>query len=281
MQLSLGFSPCPNDTFIFDKMVNQQSDSNDNQYKVEMQDVETLNQWAFQEKLDVSKLSYSAFFHLSDKYELLDSGSALGFGVGPLLITTKEKMNSIKNLEDFLMNAKIAIPGKFTTANLLLSLAFPIATNKKELVFNEIEAAVLNDEFDAGLIIHENRFTYAERGLAKIMDCGAWWEEVTGQAIPLGGIVVRKSLPLSVKKQVQQDIKLSLEASWENYPILSDFVRCNAQEMSEEVMRKHINLYVNEYSISLQEKGIAAVETLFKKAFEAKLISSIPEQFKI
>lgn len=281
MRLSLGFSPCPNDTFIFDDMVNKDHPGSDLQFDFEMEDVETLNQWALEGKLDITKISYSAFLHLTDTYQLLDSGSALGRGVGPLLITTKEKYASITDVQAFMQQAKIAIPGKYTTANLLLSLAFPEAKNKTEVLFSNIEAEVLNGTYDAGLIIHESRFTYADRGLEKMMDCGEWWEQTTGAAIPLGGIIIKKDLPETVKQEVQQMISDSVAKSWERYPELSAFVQDNAQEMEEEVMRKHINLYVNQYTTSLDTEGAAAIETLFKRAFEAGIIPSLPQQYMI
>jgi len=281
MQLSLGFSPCPNDTFIFDDMVNNDHAGSDLQFDYKMEDVETLNQWALEGKLDITKISYSAFLHLTDTYQLLDSGSALGRGVGPLLITTKEKYASITDVQAFMQQAKIAIPGKYTTANLLLSLAFPEAKDKTEVLFSNIEAEVLNGTYDAGLIIHESRFTYADRGLEKLMDCGEWWEQTTGAAIPLGGIIIKKELPETVKQAVQQMIADSVAKSWERYPELSAFVQDNAQEMEEEVMRKHINLYVNQYTTSLGTEGAAAIETLFKRAFEAGIIPSLPQQYMI
>lgn len=276
-QLTLGFSPCPNDTFIFDKLVHEPVKAGGIAYEYHLEDVETLNQWAFEGRLDITKLSFSAFLQLTDTYELLDSGSALGFGVGPLLITTKERYETIDDLEAFLSKAKIAIPGKHTTADLLLSLAYPQAQHKTEVLFSEIEGKVLDGTFDAGLIIHENRFTYADRGLAKLMDCGEWWGSETGAAIPLGGIVIKKDLPRSVKTTVQDQIRESLQESWNNYPDLSPFVTDHAQEMSEEVMRKHIGLYVNEYSSSLGQQGNKAIRTLFEKALAAGIIERIPE----
>lgn len=281
MRLSLGFSPCPNDTFIFDDMVNKDHPGSDLQFDYEMEDVETLNQWALEGKLDITKISYSAFLHLTDKYQLLDSGSALGRGVGPLLITTKEKFASITDIQSFMQQAKIAIPGKYTTANLLLSLAFPQAKDKTEVLFSNIEAEVLKGTYDAGLIIHESRFTYADRGLEKLMDCGEWWEQTTGAAIPLGGIIIKKDLPETVKQTVQQMIADSVAKSWERYPELSAFVQDNAQEMEEEVMRKHINLYVNQYTTSLDTDGTAAIQTLFQKAYAAGIIPDLPQQYMI
>lgn len=280
-QLTLGFSPCPNDTFIFDKLVHEPAETHGIQYKYCLEDVETLNQWAFEGKLDVTKLSFSTLLQLTDTYELLDSGSALGFGVGPLLITTKERSEGIEDLSLFLKRAKIAIPGKYTTANLLLSLAYPQAQHKTEVLFSEIEGKVLDGTFDAGLIIHENRFTYADRGLAKLMDCGEWWASETGAAIPLGGIAIKKNLPRSVKTTVQDQIRESLQESWNNYPDLSPFVTDHAQEMSEEVMRKHIGLYVNEYSLSLGQQGNKAIRTLFEKALAAGIIERVPERYKV
>lgn len=281
MRLSLGFSPCPNDTFIFDDMVNSPRPESDLQFDYVMEDVETLNQWALEGKLDITKVSYNAFLHLTDTYQLLDSGSALGRGVGPLLITSKERFATITNLEEFIHSAHIAIPGKNTTANLLLSLAFPDARQKTEVLFSDIEARVLDGTYDAGLIIHESRFTYAERGLEKLMDCGEWWEQTTGAAIPLGGIIIKKELPETVKQAVQQMIADSVSKSWECYPELSAFVQDHAQEMSEEVMRKHIDLYVNQYTQSLSEEGTQAIRTLFEKAYISGLIPDIPEQYMI
>lgn len=281
MRLSLGFSPCPNDTFIFDDMVNNTHPESGLQFDYVMEDVETLNQWAMEGKLDITKISYSAFLHLTDRYQLLDSGSALGRGVGPLLITTKGKYAAITDVNAFMEQAKIAIPGRYTTANLLLSMAFPKAKNKTEVLFSDIESAVLNGTYDAGLIIHESRFTYADRGLEKLMDCGEWWEQTTGAAIPLGGIIIKKELPEAVKKQVQQMIADSVAKSWDRYPELSAFVQDNAQEMADDVMRKHIDLYVNKHTASLAAEGATAIDTLFRKAYTAGIISEIPQHYML
>lgn len=264
--LTLGFSPCPNDTFIFDAMVNQGMETNDLHFDYQMEDVETLNQWAFEGKLAITKLSYNTLLKVSDKYALMDTGSALGRGVGPLVICKAETFNRITDKEAFFKEARIAIPGVNTTANLLFSLAFPDAKNKTEILFSEIEERVLNDEFDCGLVIHESRFTYQQRGLEKIMDMGDWWERESGAAIPLGGICIRRDIPADIAKQVETLIGKSLALSWESYPELSDFVKNNAQEMEESVMRQHIELYVNEYSLSLGTEGRKAVDTLFHKA---------------
>ncbi len=272
MKLTLGFSPCPNDTFIFDAMVNGAIDTKGITFDYVMEDVETLNIWAEQGKLDITKLSYNTFIHTASQYALLHSGSALGVGVGPLLIA-KQPLD-LANIADF----KIAIPGVKTTANLLLSLAFPQAKNKTEVVFSDIEARVLTGEFDAGLVIHESRFTYAKRGLHKLIDMGDWWEQTTHAAIPLGGIVIQRSLGAEIAATVDSIIKESLAWSWARYPQLTSFVTDNAQEMEEDVMRKHIQLYVNDYTTDLGETGRKAITTLFEKAKQGGLLKeNMPE----
>ncbi|HTM65010.1 MAG TPA: 1,4-dihydroxy-6-naphthoate synthase [Flavipsychrobacter sp.] len=277
MKLTLGFSPCPNDTFIFDAMVNGKIDTRGLSFDYVMEDVETLNRWAEEGKLDITKLSYNAFLNTVDKYALLHSGSALGKGVGPLLVT-KGQNSEGRDQKAAVLNpqSSIAIPGKNTTANLLLSLAFPEAKNKTEVLFSEIEQAVLDGQYDAGLIIHEGRFTYQQKGLAKIIDLGDWWENTMNAAIPLGGIVIKRDLGAELATTVDAVIKESLRYSWENYPSLSSFITQNAQEMQENVMRQHIDLYVNEYSEDLGEEGRKAVMTLFEQAKETGLIEQMP-----
>jgi 1,4-dihydroxy-6-naphthoate synthase len=243
------------------------------EYEYVMEDVETLNQWAFEGKLAITKLSYNTLLKVNDKYALLDSGSALGRGVGPLVIC-KAGQEPAGGLEAYLSQACIAIPGLHTTANLLFSLAFPEARNKTEVLFSEIEERVLRGEFDCGLVIHESRFTYQQRGLEKLMDMGDWWEQVSGSAIPLGGICIRRDIPYETAKQVERQIRESLQLSWKGYPELSGFVTANAQEMEEAVMRQHINLYVNEFSDSLGAEGRNAVDTLFARAKANGLITA-------
>lgn len=266
-KITLGFSPCPNDTFIFDAWVNGKIDNEGLEAEIVMEDVEALNQRAFRGELAVTKLSYHAFAYCTDIYQLLNAGSALGHGVGPLLIS-KTPLS-----ENALSNASIAIPGKWTTANFLLSLAFPQAQHKTELLFSDIENKVLDGTFDAGLIIHENRFTYAERGLNKIIDLGEYWENLTWLPIPLGGIVVKRNLPEELKQKINRLIRRSLEYAYAHAQELPDFVKNHAQEMDESVMRKHIDLYVNEYSLDLGEKGHTAVRRMFDMAVEKQLIS--------
>ncbi len=266
MKLTLGFSPCPNDTFIFDAMVHGKIDTKGLSFDCVLEDVETLNRWAEQGKLDITKLSYNTFLHTVEQYALLHSGSALGKGVGPLLIAPK--LLSLDDVAGF----KIAIPGINTTANLLLSLAFPQARDKTEVIFSDIEERVLSGEFDAGLIIHESRFTYAQKGLHKLIDLGDWWENTMNAAIPLGGIVIRRSFDKALCATVDSIIKESLLYSWKHYPELADFVIQNSQEMEEDIMRKHINLYVNEYSTDLGDDGRKAIQTLFEKAKQGGLL---------
>lgn len=272
MTLTLGFSPCPNDTFIFDAMIHNRIDTEGVNFEVIMEDVEALNQRAFRRELAVTKLSYHAFAYLVDNYALLESGSALGNGVGPLLIAKMEMPQSIVN------QSVIAIPGKFTTANFLFSLAFPNAKNKQELVFNDIENAVLDGRVGAGVIIHENRFTYQERGLVKLMDLGAFWEETYNKPIPLGGIVVRRDLPLEVQQKIERIMKRSVEFAFANPSVSRDFVAKYAQEMDEKVRQQHIDLYVNDFTKSLGKEGRAAVETLFEQATLLKIIPTYVER---
>jgi len=276
MKLTLGFSPCPNDTFIFDALIHHKIDTEGLDFEVFFDDVETLNQKAMQGVLDITKLSYHAFAYVTDKYVLLDAGSALGFGVGPLLISNFEI--SILDLEKKSMAYKIGIPGKYTTANFLLGLAFPEAKNKEVMVFSEIENALLGNKIDIGLIIHENRFTYQDKGLHKILDLGDYWEKQTGCAIPLGGIVVNRRLPLDIQLKVNRCIRRSVEFAFANPKSGLDFIREHSQEMSEEVMYKHIDLYVNKYSVDLGEEGRKAIQLLFDKALEKGIIPPIKEQ---
>lgn len=271
MKLSLAFSPCPNDCFIFDAIVNRRIDIEGLEFDVKLGDVETLNRDAFAGKTDITKLSYHAYAYCADDYVLLDAGSALGRNCGPLLISARE----ISQAEVAEGKLKIAIPGKYTTANFLFGLAFPKATDKTELVFSEIEQAVLAGKFDAGLIIHENRFTYADRGLKKIIDLGEYWENATGLPIPLGGIVVKRDLPEDVKRTVNRVLRKSVEFAFANREASLPYVRAHAQEMSEDVMYKHIDLYVNQFSVDLGSEGKRAVETLFGKAIELGITPKI------
>ncbi|MBS7566591.1 1,4-dihydroxy-6-naphthoate synthase [Mucilaginibacter sp. Bleaf8] len=277
MKLTLGFSPCPNDTFIFDALIHHKIDTEGLEFEVFYDDVETLNQKAFRNELDITKLSYHAFAYVANHYILLDAGSALGFGVGPMLICKGNEEELHSQLTTGNSQLKIGIPGKYTTANFLLSLAFPQATNKQEIVFSEIENSILEDKIDVGLIIHENRFTYQDKGLKKIIDLGDYWEKQTGCAIPLGGIVANRRLPEEVQHKVNRVLRRSVEYAFANPKSGLDFIRSHAQEMSEEVMYKHIELYVNQYSLDLGTEGKKAIQLMFDTAKEKNIIPEIKE----
>lgn len=256
MKLTLGFSPCPNDTFIFDALVNKKIDTGEFQFDAVLEDVQTLNNWAAEGKLDITKLSFPALFANEDSYSLLPSGAALGKGVGPLLIA--KKMVSVLNVEQ----CKVAIPGENTTANFLLQFAFPGIKNKAPYLFSKIEEAVLNEEVDLGVIIHENRFTYMQKGLVKVADLGEVWETKTGLSLPLGGIAMKKSFDEETRLKVNEFIRSSLVYAFNTYPAISDYVKAHAAAMDERVMRKHIELYVNDFTVELGDEGQKAVEKL-------------------
>lgn len=264
--LSLHFSPCPNDTFIFAGLAKRAVPGGELQFEVNMADVEELNGRAIRGEADVIKVSYHAFLSLVEDYVLLDAGSALGEGVGPLLIAREGF-----DLKD-IGNKKIAIPGEFTTANLLLKLAYGKGLHSTPLVFSEIEDAVLSGAFDAGLIIHENRFTYQKRGLTKIADMGEYWEALTALPIPLGGIIAKRSLGTEKLIRIENLIRESIHWARKNPDAAIEYIRKYAQEMDDAVMKEHIGLYVTEYSYSLGEKGRRAIEKLFDLASEKGLI---------
>jgi 1,4-dihydroxy-6-naphthoate synthase len=270
MKLSLGFSPCPNDCFIFDAMVHGRIDMEGLEITERLADVEALNKAAFAGEADITKLSFHAYAHCVDGYVLLDAGSALGRGCGPLLISRRELSPADISRGEL----RIAIPGTYTTANLLMGLAFPAAQHKTEVLFSEIEAAVGRGDFDAGLIIHESRFTYQQRGLRKIIDLGEFWEQQTGAPIPLGGIVIRRSLPPDVQQRVNRVLRRSVEYAFAHPDASRPYVRAHAQEMSDDVMRQHIELYVNEYSVDLGVDGRRAVELLFERG---RATGTVPE----
>lgn len=271
MKLTLGFSPCPNDTFIFDALVNKKIDTEDLAFDVILEDVETLNTWSFQKKLDITKLSYPAFFQNLDKYILLKSGAALGKGVGPLLISKKNIQYSTFNIQ----HAAVALPGKNTTANLLFSFAYPEARNKDHMIFSSIEESVLNRRTELGVIIHENRFTYHQKGLHKVTDLGEYWESQMHVPIPLGGIAISRSIDKETSLKIDKLIRKSIEFAFANYPLITEYVKLHAQEMSEAVMRQHIELYVNNFSIDLGNEGKKAIETLYNVASMQFPVSSI------
>ncbi|HKO77362.1 MAG TPA: 1,4-dihydroxy-6-naphthoate synthase [Flavobacterium sp.] len=277
MKLTLGFSPCPNDTFIFDALVNKKINTEELEFDVVLEDVETLNKWSFEKKLDITKLSYPAFFQNLDKYILLNSGAALGKGVGPLLISKQNIQHSTFNFQQ----ATIALPGKNTTANLLFSFAYPEAKNKKHMIFSAIEESVLNEQTELGVIIHENRFTYQQKGLHKVTDLGEYWEEKMNAPIPLGGIAIKRSIDKETSLKIDRLIRKSIEFAFSNYPLITEYVKQHSQEMSEDVMRQHIELYVNNFSIDLGNDGKQAIETLYKIAATQLPVSSIQSSSKL
>jgi 1,4-dihydroxy-6-naphthoate synthase len=274
-KLSIGFSPCPNDTFIFDALVHKKIDAEGLDFDVFLGDVEELNTKAFNMELDITKISYHAFGQLTENYILLNSGSALGKGCGPLLIA--KNASQLSNLS----NVKIAIPGKNTTANFLLSIAHPEATNKEEMLFSAIENAVLNEEVDAGLIIHENRFTFQDKGLEKIVDLGEYWENTTGALIPLGGIIIKRSLPMETIQKVNRVLRKSIEYAFQNPNEPLNYMQEHSQEMDESVMRQHVDLYVNKYSIDLGAEGKDAISQMFNLAQEKGIIPTITKSIFI
>ena len=271
MKLSLGYSTCPNDTFIFDALVHKKVDTEGLDFDVVLADVEELNRNAFSGNIDITKISYHAFAYIADQYKLLNSGSALGYKNGPLLISKK------KIYLDEVHDLKVAIPGKYTTANLLFSIVFPNVKEKKEYLFSDIEEAILSNEVDAGVIIHENRFTYEKKGLKKIIDLGEDWEDKTNSPIPLGGIVINRKFEHEIQLKVNRVLQRSVEFARENPGSSYNYVKQYAQELNEQVIAKHINLYVNNFTLNLGETGKKAVKTLYDNAVENGVIQSIPE----
>ncbi len=266
MKLTLGFSPCPNDTFIFDAMVNGRIDTEGLEFDYHLADVEELNKMAFEPRLDITKISCHAYAYASSFYFILDSGSALGYGNGPLLVARKE--TSAESLDKM----RIAIPGKYTTANLLLSIAWPEAVNRKEYLFSDIPDAILSGEADAGLIIHETRFTYRDRGLVKIADMGDFWEKLTGLPIPLGMIVIRRTVNEAAALKVNRILRRSIEYAMKDPLASSGFVASNAREHDKRVLDNHIGLFVNSFSVELGRNGRSAISELYRIASEKKVI---------
>ncbi len=270
MKLTLGFSTCPNDTFIFDAMIHGKVDTEGLTFDVTMTDVEELNRKAFSHDIQVTKLSYHAFAYVASNYLLLSTGSALGRKNGPLLISKNPGIPGKMDLNC------VAIPGKYTTANLLFSLFYPEVKEKREYLFSDIEDALLKGETDAGVIIHENRFTFEKRGLHKLDDLGERWENETSLPIPLGGIAADNSLPLEILIKLDRVLKKSVLYALENPGASAGFVKENAKEMDDEVIRKHISLYVNNFTVNLGVEGERAIRSFFDKAMLLNLIPEIP-----
>ena len=275
MKLTLGFSTCPNDTFIFDAMIHQKVDTEGLEFDVVLADVEELNRNAFSGNIDVTKLSYHAYAYIAHNYKLLTSGSALGYKNGPLLISKR------KTYRDEVADLKIAIPGKYTTANLLFSIVFPKVKEKKEYLFSDIEEAILEGEVDAGVIIHENRFTFEKKGLIKIADLGEMWETITSMPIPLGCIAVDRSLPDDLQQKLDRVMKRSVTFALENPESSREYVKKYAQETEAEIINKHIRLYVNDFTVDLGMEGKLAVERLFLEGVKHHVIAEKPENYLV
>jgi 1,4-dihydroxy-6-naphthoate synthase len=269
--ISLGYSPCPNDTFIFYALIHGKIDTKNLKFKEVLLDVETLNQKAMNAELDLTKISYHALGYLRNKYCLLRSGGALGRGCGPLVIAKKEY--TMKELQ----GKKIAIPGKLTTAYLLLQLYNPDfkareTSNIVIMPFHKIIDAVANEKVDAGLIIHESRFTYPSYGLKQIIDLGEWWEKKTGLPIPLGGIIAKRSIGEELIKKINNILKDSIEYAFNNRAEPMKYIKKYSQELSDKVIDQHINLYVNNFSLDVGEEGERAVNELISRAEDAGII---------
>jgi 1,4-dihydroxy-6-naphthoate synthase len=265
--LSLGYSPCPNDTFIFYALVHGKIDTGGISVKEVLEDVETLNQMARKGRLDITKASFHAFGHLREDYCLLRSGGALGKGCGPLVVSREETdMRALKE-------KTIAIPGRLTTAFLLLQTFDPsLNDNIIVMPFDRIIDAVRNGSADAGLIIHESRFTYRRAGLKKVIDLGDWWERETGQPIPLGGILARRSLGSGLIRRIDRLLRQSVEYAFGHRDEPVSYIKKHAQEIEDDVINRHIDLYVNDYSLDIGQDGEIAVEELFRRAEEGGII---------
>ena len=257
--VSIGYSPCPNDTFIFCKLAKRE------EYTTHLHDVETLNRWAFEGRFDVTKLSFHAWLLVQDQYELLNVGAALGRGCGPLVIAKQ-------GVGAHLRRCALAVPGEFTTAHLLLRLWNPEIGNRIFMPFDEIMDAVASGKADAGVIIHEGRFVYGERGFDCVQDLGEWWETATGQPIPLGCIAVKKSLGREFIERFEAELKDSIESAFADPGSTKDYVKQHAQELADAVTSEHIKTYVNEFTLDLGDEGRAAIEVLQQMAREAGII---------
>ena len=271
MKLTLGFSPCPNDTFIFDALVNRRIDTEGLEFEYLLDDVENLNRKAFKSEIDITKISCHVYPYVAGDYLILDSGSAVGFGNGPLLVC-KNPLDPAN-----LNNARIAIPGKYTTANLLFSIAWPDALNKTEYLFSDIEDVLLRDEADAGLLIHETRFTYQRKSLLRIADLGEFWEKLTGLPIPLGSIVIHRRIPVDIALKFNRILRRSIEFANQDPEASGSFVASNAKEMDASVIENHIKLYVNDFSLHLGTQGRNSLMELFRIAREKGITPAIPD----
>ncbi len=266
--LTLGISPCPNDTFIFDAWANGRLGHTAPPVTTRLEDIETLNRLAMQGALDVVKISFFAYGLLRENYQLLQTGGALGRGCGPLLVSRNTSLTR-QALAD--AKLRVAVPGELTTAHLLLRLYQPATCTVRSLPFNQIMPAIAQGEIDAGVIIHEGRFTYHQYGLHMLVDLGAWWEQTTGHPIPLGCIVARSSLRPDTITSLERTIRASLMHARQNPDDSREYIRSHAQEMDPQVIAQHIELYVNSFTEDYGREGLAAIACLLDRARGAKL----------
>ena len=257
MRITINISTCPNDTFMFDALIHKKINTRGYEFDLTMADIEQLNKSARDNSVMVTKLSYATYPSISKNYQILNSGSAIGRGNGPLLVSRK------KIYTDELDDVKIGIPGKMTTANFLLNKAFPNAQNKSEYLFSDISTAIMDGEIDCGVLIHEERFTYSQKGLSLVADLGQEWENITGKMIPLGAIVIQRELSEKTKKDIESLIRESVQFAFNNPSSSYSFVKANARELDDETISKHIEMFVNKYSLNLTEEGIESVNELF------------------
>jgi len=269
--LAIGYSTCPNDTFIFAELGHGAPGSLS--FRPILADVETLNQWALEGRLAVTKLSFLALGRVRETYGLLYAGAALGHGCGPILVGRPGT-----TLGD-LGRAVVAAPGELTTARLLLTLYLKREPSLRQMVFSEVMPAVARGEADFGLVIHEGRFTFRQHGLEVLLDLGEWWESETGGAIPLGGIAIRRDLGREVAAEADRAIRASLRAARSGSPRVMEYVLAHAQEMSPEVVKQHIDLYVNDFTFHLGRHGLRAVDLLLRQAGEVGLVPKNPLPF--
>lgn len=256
MKLTFGFSPCPNDTFMFHGIASGIMQLENCDFSIQLHDVETLNQMAMKSHLDITKISFYAWLNVKNNYQLLNSGSALGHGCGPVLISKQ----NVKH--DEIPRLRIVLPGKWTTAHLLFRLWAPEAVNKIFVDYGQIFDCLMSDVADLGVIIHESRFTFEKAGFKTVVDLGAWWENETKMPIPLGCIVVKNTVPDEIKKRLDVLIKNSIKYAMTNPNKSLPYIKKHAQETGDAILQKHIKTFVNDFSLDLGDKGNAAVKKL-------------------
>lgn len=270
-KIRLAFSTCPNDTFMFGSLLQGMTDFDPAGLELILKDIEELNIMAREHKTAITKISFASYPFIANDYQILNSGSALGYKNGPILVSRK------KIYPDEVKDLHIAIPGELTTANLLLEILFPGVKQKSVFLFSDIEDAVMDNACDAGLLIHETRFTYQKKGLLKIADLGEIWEKEYNLPVPLGGIVVKRTLPYEQIKAFEKALSTSIGMAFKDKKSIWSFIKKNAQELDDDVIHAHIDLYVNEFSMDLGDKGREAIRLLLKKGAERGILPEVPE----